>query len=119
MWLHAPEASNVWASPQLPWTCTSRANRSLRSATSFSTSRTGSVLLQVKIEKDLVDEYRILTSPVVLGVGKRLFGTGAVPRILKLVRSGITSNGVLFTVYRPAGSLKTGSFALEAAAAAR
>ncbi len=76
-------------------------------------------LAQTLIEKDLVDEYRILTFPVVLGAGKRLFGTGTVPRTLKLVRSSITSTGVLFTVYHPAGGLKTGSFALETAAAAR
>ncbi len=76
-------------------------------------------LAQTLIEKDLMDEYRILTFPVVLGAGKRLFGTGTVPRTLKLVRSSITSNGVLFTVYHPAGRLKTGSFALETAAAAR
>jgi dihydrofolate reductase len=70
-------------------------------------------LAQTLIEKDLVDEYRLLTFPVVLGTGKRLFGTGAVPRSLKLVRSCTTSMGVVVSVYRPAGSLKTGSFALE------
>ncbi len=76
-------------------------------------------LAQTLIEKDLVDEYRILTFPVLLGDGKRLFGAGTVPRTLKLVRSSITSTGILFSIYRPAGSLKTGSFALEAAAASR
>ena len=70
-------------------------------------------LAQTLIAKDLVDEYRILTFPVVLGTGKRLFGNGAVPRSLKLVRSSTTSTGVVFSVYRPAGALKTGSFALE------
>jgi len=70
-------------------------------------------LAQTLIEDDLVDEYRLLTFPVVLGTGKRLFGYGAVPRTLKLVRSSITSTGVIVSVYRPAGSLKTGSFALD------
>lgn len=70
-------------------------------------------LAQTLIGKDLIDEYRILTFPVILGTGKRLFGTGAVPRTLKLVRSSTTSTGVIISVYRPAGSLKTGSFALE------
>ena len=70
-------------------------------------------LAQTLIEKDLVDEYRLLTFPVVLGTGKRLFGSGAVPRTLKLVRSSITSTGVIISVYRDAGALKTGSFALE------
>jgi dihydrofolate reductase len=70
-------------------------------------------LAQTLIEKDLIDEYRLLTFPVVLGAGKRLFGAGAVPAMFKLVRSGTTSTGALLGVYRRAGSLKTGSFALD------
>jgi dihydrofolate reductase len=70
-------------------------------------------LAQTLIEKDLIDEYRLLTFPVILGIGKRLFGEGAVPRTLKLVRSSTTGTGVIISIYRPAGSLMTGSFALE------
>jgi dihydrofolate reductase len=70
-------------------------------------------LAQTLIEKDLIDEYRLLTFPVVLGTGKRLFGSGAVPAMFTLVRSGATSTGVVVSVYRRAGSLKTGSFALD------
>ena len=70
-------------------------------------------LAQTLIENDLVDEYRLLTFPVVLGTGKRLFGAGAVPAMLSLVRSSTTSKGVVVSVYRRAGSLKTGSFALD------
>jgi dihydrofolate reductase len=70
-------------------------------------------LAQTLIEKDLIDEYRLLTFPVLLGTGKRLFGTGTVPRTLRLVRSSTTGTGVIISVYRPAGSLKTGSFTRE------
>jgi dihydrofolate reductase len=70
-------------------------------------------LAQTLIENDLVDEYRLLVFPVLLGTGKRLFGSGAVPRTLRLVRSSATSTGVIVSVYRPAGKLATGSFALE------
>ena len=70
-------------------------------------------LAQTLIENDLVDEYRLLVFPVLLGTGKRLFGSGAVPRTLRLVRSSTTSTGVVVSVYRPAGDLKTGSFALD------
>jgi dihydrofolate reductase len=70
-------------------------------------------LAQTLIENDLIDEYRLLTFPVILGTGKRLFGAGAVPAMLSLVRSGTTSKGVIISVYRRAGSLKTGSFALD------
>jgi len=70
-------------------------------------------LAQTLIENDLIDEYRFLTFPVILGTGKRLFGVGAVPATLKLMRSNTTSKGVIVSVYRRAGSLKTGSFALD------
>lgn len=70
-------------------------------------------LAQTLIEHDLIDEYRLLTFPVILGAGKRLFGVGAKPATLKLVSSSITSKGVVVSVYRRGGSLKTGSFALD------
>lgn len=70
-------------------------------------------LAQTLIEKNLVDEYRLLTFPVILGTGKRLFGAGTVPRTLKMIRSSTTSTGVIVSVYRRAGPLKTGSFALD------
>ena len=70
-------------------------------------------LAQTLIEKDLVDEYRLLFFPVILGTGKRLFGTGAVPRTLKLASSRATDAGVTANFYRRAGDLKTGSYALD------
>ena len=70
-------------------------------------------LAQTLMQNDLIDEYRLFTFPVTLGTGKRLFGSGAVPRTLKLVSSSMTSRGIVISVYRPAGKLVTGSFALE------
>ena len=70
-------------------------------------------LAQTLIEQDLIDEYRLLTFPVILGTGRRLFGAGAVPASLTLVRSHTTSKGAVVSVYRRAGGLKTGSFALD------
>jgi len=70
-------------------------------------------LCQTLIAHDLIDEYRLLFFPVVLGTGKRLFGAGAIPATLKLVSSRATSTGTVISVYRRAGSLKTGSFALD------
>jgi dihydrofolate reductase len=67
-------------------------------------------LAQTLIENDLIDEYRLLTFPVILGSGRRLFGAGAVPAALTLVGSHTTGSGVVVSVYRRAGSLKTGSF---------
>ena len=70
-------------------------------------------LLQTLIGAGLVDEYRLLTFPVVLGGGKRLFGSGAVPTALRLVSSTTSSTGVVMAVYAPVGEVTTGSFALD------
>lgn len=60
-------------------------------------------LLQTLIAADLVDEYRIWVSPVVLGGGKRLFENGVPPRGLTLVETRSTPSGALVNTYRPAG----------------
>jgi dihydrofolate reductase len=70
-------------------------------------------LAQTLIQNDLVDEYHLLTFPVVLGSGKRLFGTGAVPAALKLVATRTTSKGAVISTYERAGRPTYGSFALE------
>lgn len=69
-------------------------------------------LAQTLIKDDLIDEYRLLVFPVLLGTGKRLFGSGTVPASLKLVRSATTGAGAVLSVYRRAGKLRTGSFEL-------
>ena len=69
-------------------------------------------LAQTLIKSDLIDEYRLLVFPVLIGTGKRLFGSGTVPAAMTLVRSATTPAGVVFSVYRRAGKLRTGSFEL-------
>jgi dihydrofolate reductase len=71
-----------------------------------------SALLQTLWKNGLVDEFTVLTFPVVLGKGKRLFGDGAVPAGLKLVKSQSYPTGVIVATYRPDGAVKTGSFQL-------
>ncbi|GAA3650774.1 dihydrofolate reductase family protein [Streptomyces chitinivorans] len=61
----------------------------------------------------LIDEYRLLTYPVVLGGGKRLFDGGAVPTALERTGGRTTSTGVVISTYRAAGSPRHGSFDLE------
>jgi dihydrofolate reductase len=58
----------------------------------------------------LVDEFTVLTFPVVLGKGKRLFGSGTTPSGLKLIKSQSFPTGVIVANYRPDGAVKTGSF---------
>jgi dihydrofolate reductase len=70
-------------------------------------------LAQTLIEHDLVDEYHLLTFPVVLGTGKRLFGSGAVPVALKLVQTRATKSGTIIASYANDGKPKVGSFMLD------
>lgn len=70
-------------------------------------------LVQTLLRHELVDELQLLTFPVVLGQGKRLFADGAVPTSLRLVSSSVSGSGVLVARYVPAGDLVTGSFAAE------
>ena len=66
-------------------------------------------LLQTLLKARLIDEFRIMTFPVVLGKGKRLFGSGTMPSAMELVDSKRTPSGVIIQVYRPAGAVKTGT----------
>ena len=68
--------------------------------------------LQTLWKHQLVDAFTVLTFPVVLGRGKRLFGAGAPPVGLKLVKSAAYPTGVVVATYEPAGEVKIGSFQL-------
>ena len=57
-------------------------------------------LVQTLMQHDLVDSYRLLVYPVVLGKGKRLFEEG-IPATLKLLESHSFSSGVVALVYEP------------------
>jgi len=59
-------------------------------------------LVQTLIAHDLVDEYRLMVFPVVLGSGKRLFGDAAAATTLRLVDSKAVGSGVLVLTYEPA-----------------
>jgi dihydrofolate reductase len=60
----------------------------------------------------LVDEFSVLIFPVVLGNGKRLFGDGASPAGLKLVKVQSYPTGVIVANYRQDGAVRTGDFQL-------
>jgi dihydrofolate reductase len=71
-----------------------------------------SELLQTLWKNRLVDDFSVLIFPVVLGKGKRLFGEGAIPAGLKLIKSKSFPTGVIAASYAPDGEVKTGSFQL-------
>ena len=67
-------------------------------------------LVQTLLQHGLVDEWHLLTIPVVLGSGKRLFGEGALPRSLRVLSSTVSGTGVVITRYATAGEVQTGTF---------
>jgi dihydrofolate reductase len=71
-----------------------------------------SELLQTLWQNSLVDELSLLIFPVLLGKGKRVFGAGAAPAGLKLIKAQTYPTGVIVANYRPDGAVKTGDFQL-------
>ena len=66
-------------------------------------------LVQTLFKHDLVDELRLMTYPIILGSGKRLFGRGTVPAAFALMESLVSSNGVIFASYKRSGEVRTGT----------
>ncbi|MEX2102696.1 MAG: dihydrofolate reductase family protein [Gaiellaceae bacterium] len=60
-------------------------------------------LVQTLVEHDLVDEFRLMVFPVVLGSGRRLFGETSDKKPLRLVDSKTVGDGVAILTYEPAG----------------
>jgi dihydrofolate reductase len=60
-------------------------------------------LVQSLMAHDLVDEYRLMVFPVVLGSGRRLFGDGGPTTRLRLVQvTPVGADGVVVLTYQPA-----------------
>src|SRR6266516_6048569 len=60
-----------------------------------------SELVHTLHERDLIDEYRLMVFPVVLGSGKRLFSGGNEKKVLKLVETRTLGSGVVVLTYQP------------------
>jgi dihydrofolate reductase len=60
-------------------------------------------VVRLLLDNDLVDELTLLTAPVVVGQGRRLFPDTGPDLALELVESRATANGVTMQVYRTAG----------------
>jgi dihydrofolate reductase len=63
-----------------------------------------SSLVHTLVAHDLVDEYRLMIEPIVLGGGKRLFPDDGRARSLELVSTTTSGTGVQICTFRPAGS---------------
>jgi dihydrofolate reductase len=53
-------------------------------------------------QHNLIDEYRIMIHPVILGSGKRLFRDGTDKKVLRLMHTKTFSSGIVILFYEPA-----------------
>lgn len=58
-----------------------------------------SELMHTLIEHDLVDEFRLMIDPIVVGGGKRLFRDDGLLRSLRLIEGQLTTTGAIIATY--------------------
>ena len=67
-----------------------------------------SQLLQTLLRHELVDRFRLMTYPVVLGSGRRLFNDGMLPATMRPVDLTVTDLGIVLGTYEPKGPVLHG-----------
>lgn len=70
-------------------------------------------LIQTLLAHDLIDALQLLIYPMLLGKGKRLFGSGTLPGAFAVTKSTISPSGVIIATYEQAGAVKVGSFVVN------
>lgn len=65
-------------------------------------------LLQTLLRHGLVDRFRLMTYPLVLGSGRRLFEAGILPATLRPVDVTVTDLGIVLGTYEPSGPVRHG-----------
>jgi dihydrofolate reductase len=66
-------------------------------------------LIQLLLKNDLIDELRLVTYPLTLGQGQKLFEEGTIAAAFTLLGSTVMPSGVIMANYRRAGDVKTGT----------
>ena len=62
----------------------------------------GSVqLFDMLKHEDVIDRYRLMVHPLILGTGRRLFAEGAERKALKLAHTQTFSSGIVILEYEP------------------
>jgi dihydrofolate reductase len=65
-------------------------------------------LLQTLLQHELVDRLRLMTFPLILGSGRRLFNGGILPMTMRAVDITVTELGIVIGTYEPAGPVQHG-----------
>jgi dihydrofolate reductase len=66
------------------------------------------ILLQTLLQHELVDRFRLMIFPLVLGSGRRLFNDGALASTMRPVDVTVTNLGTVIGTYEPAGPVRHG-----------
>lgn len=69
-----------------------------------------SEVIHALLAADLIDELTVLTFPLVLGRGKRLFDDGSLPHAWTMTKTHSSTTGVVISRYERGGDVPTGSF---------
>jgi dihydrofolate reductase len=67
-----------------------------------------STLYPQLLERGLIDRLTVMTFPVVIGSGKRLFGGGTPTKAMRMVEHQVTSGGTIIATYEPGGEVEQG-----------
>jgi dihydrofolate reductase len=65
-------------------------------------------LLQTLLRSELVDRFRLMSFPLVLGSGRRLFNHGIPPATMRPINITTTDHGIVIGTYEPAGPVRHG-----------
>jgi dihydrofolate reductase len=58
-------------------------------------------LMNLLMQHDLIDEYRLMVHPIIIGGGKRLFQEGGAPKTLRLIETKAFGSGIVVLRYEP------------------
>jgi len=70
-------------------------------------------LCQTLFKHDLIDALELMTIPVTLGTGKRLFQDGTIPAAFKVTDAQIAPKGIVCVTYERDGEVRSGSPQIE------
>jgi dihydrofolate reductase len=60
------------------------------------------------LQHELVDRFRLMTFPLVLGSGRRLFNNGILPATMRPIDLTVTNLGIVIGTYEPTGPVLQG-----------
>jgi len=95
------KAAETWKNAKVERDLVSGVNALKRQDGKFILAHGGASFAQDLVKHGLIDEYRLVVHPVILGKGLPLFSSATYPIYLDLLSSNKFTTGVIANVYRP------------------